>query len=80
LRRLGGEKESGAMLGHPATHPQFRVTVIGGGVDVVDAVFEQKFENSVRSILAHSPERGCSKEDASTAVAGSAERAFLEHA
>src|SRR3982751_321207 len=57
LSGLRREEETFAMTAQPGRDPELRVTVRGGGIDVVDAVLEQELERLVRLGLRDGAER-----------------------
>jgi hypothetical protein len=74
LAGLGGEEETGPVLGHPRPDPQLGIAVAGGRVDVVHAQLEQGGQYLVGAVLAHASEGGGPEDDAGAVVSGAPER------
>src|SRR5271154_1887801 len=63
---FGGEKKPLAMLAHPRADAQFRLAIRRGGVEMIDAVFEEHLEHAVGFVLLHPTESSGSKKNPST--------------
>src|SRR5262249_42069269 len=79
LPGLGGEEEMPAMPRHPWANTQFSVPIAGRDVDMIDAVFEEDVEHTVRLCLSGAAERRRAKERDGTQVSGASKRSFLNH-
>src|SRR5262249_38326910 len=79
LAGLGSEEEILAVLGHPWANTQFSVPIAGRDVDMIDAVFEEDVEHTVRLGLRGTAERRRAKECDCTHMSGASKRSFLNH-
>jgi hypothetical protein len=77
--RLRREKEPVGMRFEPRRDPQFSVAVHCCGVDVVDAMIEQQWQQPVGCLLISARDAGCAEDHAGALVTGPAERRTLDH-
>ena len=75
---LVARKNSCRCSAHPRPDAQLRVAVAGGGVDVVDAVAQQRGQHLVGPLLAHRRQPGGAEDHAGAVVSGAAERCGRE--
>src|SRR5271166_4426314 len=76
---LGREEEILAMLAHPRPDPHLRIAVRSGGIDMVDAEFEQEVEDLVSLVLVHPAEGGGAENYARAEVTGFSEPNLVDH-
>src|SRR5271168_298506 len=76
---FGGEKKPLAMLAHPWADAQFRLAVRRGGVEMIDAVFEEHLEHAVGFVLLHPAERCGSEKNPSTLMPRFPEWTCFDH-
>ena len=76
---LGGEEEAARVPSQPRGDSVLRVAIRGGGVDVVHAVLEQRFQRAVRCGLRDGAEGRCTKDRACALVTGTSERRPRDH-
>src|SRR5262249_53610872 len=79
LAGLGSEEEILAMLCHPWANAQFGVPIAGRNVDMIDAIFEEDVEHTVRLCLGGAAERRRPKERDCAHMSGASKRSFLNH-
>ncbi len=67
------------MTRHPGTDSQLGVTVSSRRVNVIDAVFEQHVQGSIRIVLIHPTERSGPKQRHRAHMSRSAKGSFFDH-
>src|SRR5205807_3893291 len=79
LAGLGGEEEILAMARHPWADTQLSVPIAGGDVDMIDAIFEEDVEHTIRLCLGGAAECRRTKERDCAQMSGASKRSFLNH-
>ena len=67
---LGSEKEVLTMLCHPWANTRFSVPIAGRDIDMINTVFEEDVEHTIRLCLGGATERRCPKERDCAQVSG----------